>query len=652
MILPRTASPLSFSVGPVRRLPYMPALDGLRAIAVVAVMIYHADEAWLPGGYLGVEVFFAISGYLITALLISEFDRYDRIDFIAFWKRRARRLLPALGVLLVGVALLAVFTARDALGNLWGQSMAALGYVMNWSLIATEQSYFESFGRPPLLQHLWSLAIEEQFYLVMPALFVAGRRLLGRRLTLVAVLVGAAASTWAMWSRFDPLSDPSRLYYGTDTRAAGILVGVALAMVWRPWAAGPAWAERLRSSPVPDLVGLACLGVLLTQLFTLGAYDARLYRGGFLLVAILTLGIVAAVSSPGSLLSVPLSVRPLRWIGLRSYGLYLWHWPVFMVLRPGVDTIVGDPWLTLLRIGATVALAELSYTYIEVPIRQGRFTQQLSGLLRSAPEVPAMRRAMAVLAVSGVAVVAIGNVQLTRSSAAAEPRDMPTEAQLALRTIPKPIGGLGDPIDLADAATPSEPREEPTEEPTREPAGPAPEFERVFIVGDSVMVGAEEQLATIDGAVVDAQIGRQWHEVVDLEGVDPGPKDAVVIHLGNNGAATTATIDAVLDHMSHAARVVLVNVRVPRPWESTVNSSLAGATGRWPNTVLADWHGAADGTPAYFGGDGVHLNGRGAQALVDTITYALNLPLPEDVAAAFEAEDTAAAPPPTDPREG
>lgn len=623
MIFPRTASPLSFSVGPVRRLPYMPALDGLRAIAVVAVMIYHADEAWLPGGYLGVEVFFAISGYLITALLISEFDRTDRIDFLAFWKRRARRLLPALGVLLVGVAMLAVFTAPDALGSLWGQSTAALAYVMNWSLIATEQSYFESFGRPPLLQHLWSLAIEEQFYLLMPALFLAGRRLLGRRLTLVAVLVGAGLSTAAMWTRFDPLADPSRLYYGTDTRAAGILVGVALAMVWRPWAAGPAWAERLRSSPIPDLVGLACLGILLTQLVTLGAYDARLYRGGFLLVAVLTLGIVAAVSSPGSLLAVPLSIRPLRWIGLRSYGLYLWHWPVFMVLRPGVDTIVADPWLTLLRIAATVGLAELSYTYIEVPVREGRFGDMVSGLLRSAPEASALRRGVAVLGVTVVAVAAIGNVQLGRSPAVAAPRDMPTEAQLALRTIPKPVAGLEDPITATDPAP------APTAEPEPEPAGPAPEFDRVFVIGDSVMVGAEEELATIDGAVVDAAIGRQWHEVVDLEGVDPGPRDAVVIHLGNNGAATTATIDAVLDHMSGAARVVLVTVRVPRPWESTVNRSLSGATGRWPNTVLADWHTAADGSPGYFGGDGVHLNGSGARALLGTITYALDLPLDE-----------------------
>ena len=436
----------------------MPALDGLRALAVMAVIVYHADAAWLPGGYLGVEVFFAISGYLITALLITEFDRTDRIDFVDFWKRRAKRLLPALGVLLIGVALLAMFTARDALGSLWGQSVAASTYVMNWSLIATEQSYFESFGRPPLLQHLWSLAIEEQFYLLMPTLFLAGRRLLGRRITLGVVLAGIVASVALMWTGFDPTVDPSRLYYGTDTRAAGILVGVAMAMVWRPWVAGGPLTERLRASAWPDIAGVVGLLVIGHQLWTLGAYDARLYRGGFLLIAIATVAVVAAVANPGSLVAVPLSAKPLRWIGQRSYGLYLWHWPVFMVLRPGVDTIVSEPWLTVL---------------------------------------------------------------------------------------------------------------------------------------------------------------------LEMPEVDPGPDDAVVIHLGNNGAVTTDTLDAVLERFADAGRVVLVTVRVPRPWESQVNRALSGATGRYPNTVLADWQGASDGTPNWFGGDGVHLTQSGAKALRDTIAYAL-----------------------------
>jgi peptidoglycan/LPS O-acetylase OafA/YrhL len=586
----------------------MAALDGLRAVAVLAVMAYHADEGWLPGGYLGVEVFFTISGYLITALLVTEYERTGSVDLRAFWIRRARRLLPALGVLLVGVALLSLVTARDALADLAGQAVAAAGYVMNWSLILTERSYFESFGRPPLLQHLWSLAIEEQFYLLFPPLFLVGRRLGGRRALLALVLVGAAASTWAMWRGWSPEVDPSRLYYGTDTRAAGILVGVALALVWRPWA-GTA-AAAVRGGPLADVLGVAGLGVLLSQLVVLGAYEPRLYRGGFLLVALATAAVVAAVATPGSFLAVPLSARPLRWLGERSYGLYLWHWPLFMVLRPGVDTVVGDPWLTVVRLGATVALAEISYTYVERPIREGRFLEQLRSLRRAAPETAALRRGAAVASLGVVAMVAVGNAQLpVDAAAAAEPEERPVPVAIAGRPVPLQV-------EVAEGAA--------------DPAPATRRYERVLVFGDSVVVGAREEVAAIGGAVgaevvVDAAIGRQWHELVDDEAA-PGPRDAVVVHLGSNGATNTGTIDEVLAHFADAGRVVLVTVRVPRPWETTVNRALSGATGRWPNTVLADWHGAADGTPAWFDGDGVHLSDAGARAFADVVVAGLTAP--------------------------
>ncbi|MGI9015583.1 MAG: acyltransferase family protein [Euzebya sp.] len=613
----RPSNGLSFSMGPVRRLPYLPALDGLRALAVVAVMIYHADEAWLQGGYLGVEVFFTISGYLITALLITEYERTGSIDLISFWKRRARRLLPALGVLLGGVAVLALFTARDALANLSGQATAAMAYVMNWSLIFTEQSYFESFGRPPLLQHLWSLAIEEQFYLAFPLLFLAGRRLTGRRVTLAMTVIGVAASVALMWRLFDPAADPSRIYYGTDTRAAGLLVGVALAMVWRPWitlGVGP-----VKTAALPDLVGLLGLGVLASQFVLLGAYDARLYHGGFLIVSLATAAVIGAVVTPGSFLAMPLSWNVLRWIGARSYGLYLWHWPLFMVLRPGVDTIVGDPWLTLVRLGATVAVAEISYTYIEQPIRQGRFMEQLRSLKRAVPEQAALKRGSAVALMSVVAMVAVGNAQLPVDQAVAAPTEPGNAAKpVQLRRAPVQPGP-----DVALV---------PSDQPPAEQGPPASataesleqRYDQIYVYGDSVIVGAVEQFQALAGnVVVDARIGRQWHELVD-DDRKPGPDDAVVIHLGSNGATNTKTIDEVLSHFEEAGRVVLVNVRVPRPWESTVNRALSGATGRWPNTVLVDWNGASDGVPGYFGGDGVHVSPRGAQALVSVVVAGLN----------------------------
>lgn len=604
-------SPLSFSVGPVRRLPYLSALDGLRAIAVIAVMIYHADERWLQGGYLGVEVFFTISGYLITALLITEYERTGRIDLMAFWKRRANRLLPALGVLLAGVAVLALFTARDALVSLGGQAVAALAYVMNWSLIATQQSYFESFGRPPLLQHLWSLAVEEQFYLAFPILFFLGRRLIGRRAFLAVVSIGVVVSTIMVWRGFDPTVDPSRLYYGTDTRAAGLLVGVALALVWRPWTTPG--GGSVRTAAVPDVVGIVGLGVLVSQFMLLGAYDARLYHGGFLTVSVATAAVIGAVVTPGSMLAMPLSTHLLRWVGARSYGLYLWHWPLFMVLRPGVDTIVSDPWLTLIRLGATVAIAEVSYTYIEQPIRQGQFVEHVRRLRRAIPEQAALKRGSIVALGSLVALVAVGNAQLPADRASAQ-------------SAARPVTPAADVGDQTSQVVRLRPGPAPSSHDKGQPVGLAQRYDRIYIYGDSVFVGATDRLAAISGnVVVDARIGRQWHELVD-DDQTPGADDAVVIHLGSNGATNTATMDQVLDHFSDAGRVVLVNVRVPRPWETAVNRALSGATARWPNTVLADWKGASDNTPAYFGGDGVHVSEDGAQALASVVVAGLTAP--------------------------
>ncbi|HUG86850.1 MAG TPA: acyltransferase family protein, partial [Euzebya sp.] len=511
----------------MRGLPYLPALDGLRAIGVLAVIAYHADEGWLQGGYLGVEVFFTISGYLITALLITEYERTGAVDLRRFWERRARRLLPALGVLLAGVSVLALFTARDALGDLTGQATAALAYVMNWSLILTEQSYFESFGRPPLLQHLWSLAIEEQFYLLFPVLFVAARRLLGRRAMLPLVVLGIAASTTAMWTAYDPTADPSRLYYGTDTRAAGILVGVALAMLWRPWSG--VGSTSLRTAAIPDVLGTVGLVVLLGQFLVLGAYEPRLYQGGFLLVAVATAAVVGAIVTPGSFLAMPLSWRGLRWVGTRSYSLYLWHWPLFMVMRPGVDTVVGDPWLTMVRLGATAVLAEISYTYIEQPIREGRFAEQLRSLRRAAPEQAALRRGAVVMASSVIAMVAVGNVQLPVDDALAATRSgqgAPVQAAgsgggevIEIRPIARdgmPQGAAGG-KDAEDGATAGRPGDPATAD-----------FERIMVFGDAVAVGAIEALEALGPDVeVDARIGRQWQELVEDDRA-PGPEDAVV----------------------------------------------------------------------------------------------------------------------------
>jgi len=379
------------------RLPYMPGIDGLRAIAVIAVILYHAEFGFIPGGFLGVEVFLVISGYLISSLLILELLRTGSVNLKDFWLRRARRLLPALGVLLILTVAGALLFARDALFRLNQDVIGALTYSTNWVMIFRQESYFEAFSRPPLLRHLWSLAVEEQFYLFFPLIFVGGMAILSRRSTgfgqtarrfIVAAFAGAIASTALMWLLFVPYEDPSRVYFGTDTRAAGLLIGVGLAFLWQPWR----FARRLSNAGamVMNVVGFCALGGLVVLLLRIGEYDLFLYRGGFFVVSMLTAIVIAVTVHPQGALNPILGNRPLVWVGKRSYGLYLYHWPIFVLLRPGVDVPWGR-WPTLfVQVFLTVGIAELSYRWIEQPIRRlgfkAWFAQITDPLRRVSPQ--------------------------------------------------------------------------------------------------------------------------------------------------------------------------------------------------------------------------------------------------------------------------
>lgn len=383
---------------------YLPGLDGIRAFAVISVMLYHAGYP-VVGGYLGVESFFVLSGFLITTLLGAEWQQYGRIDIPLFWLRRARRLLPALLALLVGTCFLAAVLLPSALGALGADSLAALFYVMNWKLVAAQQSYFDPFNRPPLLQHLWSLAIEEQFYLFWPLVFALGMRVLRPLGLLLALVVTAVASAALMFSLYDPGSDPSRIYYGTDTRASALFIGAALALIWTPTrkhALVGRWATLLEVVGFGALVGLLlAYGFMREQL-------PLLYSGGLPLVSLATALVIAATTAPGTRLLVKLlEWFPLRWIGLRSYSLYLWHWPLFQLAEPQLNGLVA-PWLaTLVCFALTVGLAAASYRFVEQPIRSAEFAKTW-GNLRAALSLRGARRHALPLALGSACVIAAG----------------------------------------------------------------------------------------------------------------------------------------------------------------------------------------------------------------------------------------------------
>jgi peptidoglycan/LPS O-acetylase OafA/YrhL len=351
------------------RLPYVPALDGLRGVAVAAVLCFHGGFAWATGGFLGVSAFFTLSGFLITSLLLAEHATTGSISLRAFWARRARRLLPAsLAALSLVVILGALAYDADQIRNLRGDVLASILDVANWRFVVTGRSYADLFGAPSPVQHFWSLAIEEQLYLVLPLVVVGllrigrgSRRVLGLGLAVLGI-----ASVVAMIAIHHPGEDPSRAYYGTDTRAAELLAGAVLATMWRPGAVAGRAARAAVSAT--GLVALAWAALLVATVATTTSW---LYEGGLVVVALSTIAVVVAAAAPSGPVRALLSIAPLRALGSISYGVYVFHWPIFLWLSPQRTGWALGP-LFGLRVAATVALAVLSYHYLESPIRAGR----------------------------------------------------------------------------------------------------------------------------------------------------------------------------------------------------------------------------------------------------------------------------------------
>lgn len=652
------------------RLPYLPGLDGLRAIAVLAVLLYHADLPWMPGGFLGVEVFFVISGYLITSLLLAEWDAYSRLNLKAFWLRRARRLLPALFLMLAATLAFAVMFLPEETAGLRGDAAAAIGYVTNWYLIFSHKSYFEVVGRPSLLRHLWSLAVEEQFYVLWPLLFAVGMRTLRRKGTLVAALVGALASGLLMAALYQPEADPSRVYYGTDTRASGLLIGGALALVWAPWQRPPQ-PGRTRAVLL-DLLGLVGLATLLGLFLRLDEFQPFLYQGGFAVVALATAATIVVAVDPATHLGAGwLGGRFLRWIGVRSYSIYLWHWPIFTVTRPQLDVALEGWPLLALQLAVTLVCADLSYRYVEMPIRNGALGR-LWEAWRTTRGVPLWRvcarwaSALGTLLAFGIlgesvvgaqpppppSYLAVEAIRTVNTVTALEPAVLPASrafvmlpfVQANVATVPTPamtarvnvdvlkalitaeeLSGLSTlqpapPPNPTPIAIPSESfRSAPTSEPLTGP---------IIAIGDSVMVGAADELErAIPGVQIDAAIGRQVSAAIRLlkqlrDGDQLG--DAVIIHLGNNGVFSARQFDEIMGVLAGVRRVVFVNIKVPHRWEGPNNTVVAEGVARYANAVLVDWHAASVDQPDLFWKDGIHLRPEGAQLYADLIAAGLD----------------------------
>ena len=589
-------------------IPPIPALDGIRAIAVIAVLLYHADLLWAPGGFLGVEVFFVLSGFLITALLWSELTATSGLGLRGFWSRRARRLLPALFALLLVTLAAFLIGWPHEIAAIRGDVAAAFTYSSNWYLIGVNHSYFQTVGRPSPFGHLWSLAIEEQFYLLWPLALMLLFKIV-RKPKRVAGFIGGAAllSAVAMWVLYNG-NDPSRVYYGTDTRAAGLLIGAALAVLWRPWTPG----FKVKVSPrLLELAALGAGGILVWAFWRWDEFSSFTYRPGIQLVALASAALVAASVHPETRLRALLGSRPLKWIGRRSYGIYLWHWPVYVVTRPGVDIGWSSGPTLALRLGLTLVLAELSFRYVEEPIRRGalgRLGSRFAARARSA-RVRRRRLQLGWATASGAFLLALG---LIIGGVVSAPTPALSAAQLAL------VHG----VPAAAPVTTEHP--DVSSNRTFNPVTPL----SVVAIGDSVMVDAQNALrAQIPGIGIYAKVG--WHTsgaVPLLRSLRAQNRlgDAVVIHLGTNGAFTSADFDAIMRVLEDVPRVVFINLRVPRRWETPDNRAIAAGVKRYPAAVLLDWHNRwrECGTNIFWS-DGIHPTPSGAACYARMVAAAV-----------------------------
>ena len=624
----------------------LPGLDGLRALAVIAVIAFHEQLSAFTGGFLGVDVFFVLSGYLITDLLVAQWNRHGRLTLRGFWTKRARRLLPALGVVLVAVTAATAVIEPAQMTALRDALLAAATYSSNWWQALAHHSYFTQFGPPPPLQHLWSLAIEEQFYLLWPLLLIGILKTCqSGRIRAALAWLGAALSVLAMALIYVPGADPSRVYYGTDTHASALFIGSALALTWP--------LRRMRAlsrddARVPDVIGLVGIAVLAWAMGHFTGTDRLLYPAGLLIAALAAGGVVLAAASPG-LISWALGWSALRWIGIRSYGIYLWHWPVIALTDAAYAPHRPAHWIWLPEAALSVGLAAASWRWLEEPIIRNGFRATVRGWSSTVLGSPAgTHRAPArvVPAVAGVAaLVVVGaaayGVLLPHSSTGLA--EQISEGVKVSHQVPAGGTELGPPATSgpsalapsasSPAATPGPAAGPPSILPaTRAAAPPAAALARVpgsqvFAIGDSVMLASAVQLAAaLPGISIDAQVSRQVSAglpVVQRLAATGMLRRVVVFALGTNGAFTSGEMRQLIQAVGPRRGLVLVNTYEARPWEAEVNQVIAATARRYRNVVVANWFTTIGHRTGLLWPDGVHPQLGGARLYARMVAAAV-----------------------------
>ncbi|CAB4832416.1 MAG: acyltransferase family protein [Actinobacteria bacterium] len=580
----------------VRGIRYIPAIDGLRGVAVVAVMLYHLGFSWIPGGFLGVDLFFVISGYVITRLLLDSIARSGGLDLRAFYKARIRRLFPPLVFMILATSIYIGIWAPETMRRFVSDAPFSLFGAMNWWLVFRHTDYFDSIARPALLQHTWSLGVEAQFYLIWPLILLVVLRYLGKNKIPGAALSIAAVSGIALLVlsfQVDAASASqiSHVYFGTDTHSIGLFLGAALAVSWIPQNLKEDVEKRAQD--FIDGIGVfGFIGMIATFLF-IDESDPTLYKIAFPLAGIFGCAIITSIVHPASRFAPILSSKIAVWIGERSYAIYLWHWVVFQVTRPTVD-IEGSAWaLTALRVLIVLALADISLRLVELPIRSGLVEYWFKGMKYRTKRVQLRQKSL-------IAVLFL--VLLTSTT------------MISIDAIAKSDRAMTA-IKAELTQTPQSPRQEVV----------ASDAGGLWVTGDSVILGIRFELETRSHiSLINARVGRQVPELIDVMMNDKlnMSGSTVVFNLGNNNKLTEAQVAAVFEEVRNQPKIIVVNTAVPRGWRDENNLLIAQYAQRF-GAVLIDWNAISTGHPEYFAPDGVHLVPAGVRAYVDAISVHL-----------------------------
>ena len=607
---------------------YLPSIDSLRALAVLAVIIYHVDVNYLPGGFLGVDLFFVLSGYLISSLIIKEYRKTGSLNLYNFYIRRARRLLPAVYFMItVGLVVMVLFNEvllrKSHLDAIFGYI-----YSSNWWYIFHKLDYFDSFGAQSPFKHLWSLAIEEQFYMIFPLLFLLvnrkkkskdGTYKLNKNF-LYVVLGLILVSLIAHILLFD-INNISRIYFGTDTRAFSLLVGVVGAILYP--------MEKLHAKVTPQqnimysVVSLVSIATLITVMIYTSEYNTWLYRGGFLLVAILGLIVIISSGKQHTLMSRLLSFKPVVFIGKISYSLYLWHFPVLVLTTPVSE--IGNPNIifVILRVILTFALATASYVFVETPIRKLGFKNYINVIFKKLKKRPRKSRKAYAGIVGLVSVLFLmgifGKSVPFISTAFVKEMEANKETQFV-------NNGNNKENNQEKSSDSNKDKKDNKEDKNNSDK----KYSSVVVMGDSLTVDIGEKFQELyPGAVIDGKIGRQLYVAVEEAksySKYNNENSAIIFQLGTNGPFTESQIEELVKEFDKAD-IYFVNIKVPRAWEKTVNAALKETQEKHSNVKIIDWYSVANSSKDLFEPDRVHLNQTGIAEMVTLIEKNLKRPV-------------------------